>query len=442
MTAKKSNGGTAPRIKLRLPVDKSRSMPTERMEVCDAFQHNEYCIVCRDGSVEADTLFCCNQCPRVTCLNCMAIPRDLLSMIMDDDVTFVCLCCHLAEQRKDGVQNGPYFGFYKHGRPVLPKFLPILATLEISQRAQISSASVVFVHLKLVDCDTTGSPFLLAHNFYRPYFPQGGIEFCEVEFDVATGAKSAIYQRTAAKHIRELLNQRSWARVVVGITNHTDNETGDPFAGYLEGKYISGEVQDFLQIILNPWQVLLDRAEESYLWLFSCGGMVNNASSFAGLQKSLLSYRITASIAFTAVRFQPSFASHLLLAFVEQVLIERFSISDVFHHMLGQSYKLGRHTDVILMDKGRDAEALTVSKFSWAHADHRPWGQYLPIQCPDCGWIDSWLSATKGGVYAFECTNTRCKKLLTFRQPQGSQKLVPGKTVSSCWLLIPLTFSI
>lgn len=135
-------------------------------------------------------------------------------------------------------------GFYKHGRPVLPKFLPILATLEISQRAQISSASVVFVHLKLVDCDTTGSPFLLAHNFYRPYFPQGGIEFCEVEFDVATGAKSAIYQRTAAKHIRELLNQRSWARVVVGITNHTDNETGDPFAGYLEGKYISGEVQD------------------------------------------------------------------------------------------------------------------------------------------------------------------------------------------------------
>jgi hypothetical protein len=41
MTAKKSNGGTAPRIKLRLPVDKSRSMPTERMEVCDAFQHNE-----------------------------------------------------------------------------------------------------------------------------------------------------------------------------------------------------------------------------------------------------------------------------------------------------------------------------------------------------------------------------------------------------------------
>jgi len=166
------------------------------------------------------------------------------------------------------------------------------------------------------------------------------------------------------------------------------------------------------------------------VFLISGGGLFNP------------SYRITASIAFTAVRFQPSFASHLLLAFVEQVLIERFSISDVFHHMLGQSYKLGRHTDVILMDKGRDAEALTVSKFSWAHADHRPWGQYLPIQCPDCGWIDSWLSATKGGVYAFECTNTRCKKLLTFRQPQGSQKLVPGKTVSSCWLLIPLTSSI
>jgi hypothetical protein len=148
-------------------------------------------------------------------------------------------------------------GFYKHGRPVFPKFLPILATLEISQRAQISSASVLFVHLKLVDCDTTGSPFHLAHDFYRPYFPLGGIEFCEMEFDVATGAKSTMYQRTAAKHIRELLNQRSWARLVVGITNHTDNETGDPFAGFIEGKYISGEVQDVSSFRFVSHQALM-----------------------------------------------------------------------------------------------------------------------------------------------------------------------------------------
>jgi hypothetical protein len=161
--------------------------------------------------------------------------------------------------------------------------------------------------------------------------------------------------------------------------------------------------------------------------------------SSSGLRKR--SHRISASIAFTAVRFQPSFTSHLLLAFVEQVLIERFSISVSFRHMLSQSYKLGRHTDILLMTLGKQDEGLTILKFVWAHCDHRPWGQYLPVQCPGCGCVDSWLSAVKGGVYAFACTNRRCNKSLTFEQPANSTKLVPGKTLSSCWLSVPVPSS-
>jgi hypothetical protein len=43
-----------------------------------------------------------------------------------------------------------------------------------------------------------------------------------------------------------------------------------------------------MNLILSPWQLGIDRAKESYLWLFSCGGMVNNAQSFAALQSAVL----------------------------------------------------------------------------------------------------------------------------------------------------------
>jgi hypothetical protein len=148
-------------------------------------------------------------------------------------------------------------------------------------------------------------------------------------------------------------------------------------------------------------------------------------------------HRITASIAFTAVRFQPNFATHLLIAFAEQVLIESYHIAHAFPHMLGQSNKLGCHTDVILLMTDTLAGNISAIKYFWTHIDYRPWGYRMPVQCPDCGCVDAWRSATKHRVYSFECSNRRCQKLYTFEQPVGSQMLMPGKTGSSSWMSIP-----
>ncbi|KAG2028726.1 hypothetical protein BDR03DRAFT_988237, partial [Suillus americanus] len=181
-----------------------------------------------------------------------------------------------------------------------------------------------------------------------------------MEFDIATAEKATAYQRKVDKLVRDLLKKHPWSRIVIGITNHTDNVTGDPFAGYNGEGYIAGAVDNFLAILLKPWQVLIDRADESYLWFFACGALVNNPTSFAALQQSLEHHRLSASIAFTAVRFQPAFTSHLLFAFVEQVLIERFPIRYAFPHMLGQSNKLGRHTDIVLMRRDTPGEGLKI----------------------------------------------------------------------------------
>ncbi|KAG2742625.1 hypothetical protein P692DRAFT_20749050 [Suillus brevipes Sb2] len=237
------------------------------------------------------------------------------------------------------------------------------------------------------------------------------------------------------------LSTNAWSRVVFGISNHTDNSSGDPFVGYERKTYVATPVDDvsvfFLAIILGPWQVLIDKAPESFLWLFSCGALVNNAESFANLRVSVAHHGISATIAFNAIRFQPSFSAHLLLAFCELVLIQRVSIQQAFPDMLGQSYKLGRHSDVLLLLK-HDTNSVRVFKYCWTHSLLRPWGNFLPLQCPDCGLVDAWTSANHQKEYSFECKGENCRKGFVFSAPANSKVLVPGKTRISCWIEIPL----
>lgn len=109
-------------------------------------------------------------------------------------------------------------------------------------RAQISSTPVLFVHLSLVNINKIGGPFELAHQFLEPYFPQGGLGYCNIEFDLATAQSATKYRREVDKVVRDLFKQRSWARLVMAITNHTDSDCGDPFTGYMGDQYVAAEI--------------------------------------------------------------------------------------------------------------------------------------------------------------------------------------------------------
>ncbi|KAG1728926.1 hypothetical protein EDB19DRAFT_1832613 [Suillus lakei] len=153
---------------------------------------------------------------------------------------------------------------------------------------------MLFIHLNLIDNDVTGGPFKLTHDFLMPYFPNGGIIFCEVTFDVSSDLKII----------------------------------SDPFVGYKGKKkiYIATPVNTsktkFLDIVLGPFKDLINLAVESYLWLFCCSAIVNNSENFTNLKTSVLQHQLSATVAFNAVHFQPSFTMHLLLAFIECVIIK------------------------------------------------------------------------------------------------------------------------
>ncbi|KAG1742098.1 hypothetical protein EDB19DRAFT_1827760 [Suillus lakei] len=405
----------------------------EPMEVSETVHHNGFCILCRDGSAsfQENPLFMCNHCPRVMCRLCMELPLDTEDVILGEDVSFMCICCHM----KVAEEGAPYFGFYyPDGTTVLKSFLRIQASLEVSVLAEISAAPILFIHLVLIDFKTTGSPFPFAHSFLQPYFTSGGIEYCEIAYDIISAPDA--YLKTVAQIIKTLNKAFVWECIVIGISTHTDNDQGDIFAGYSDDggdkHYVSAGSDQFLEFVLRPWQSVLDCAKETYLWLLCCGSLVNNTDAFAGLQSAVVRHKLSATIAFNARCFQPSFTSHLLLAFTEHVLVEHCPICSAFGEMLGQSSKLGHHTDVLLLTP---LEAtLQITKFTWGDTKFRPWGCFLPIQCQTCGHTNSWHSAyardSGNKTYLFECKNTSCDQSFTFIQPKGATMLSSGVSSS------------
>ncbi|KAG1743584.1 uncharacterized protein EDB91DRAFT_1247087 [Suillus paluster] len=378
-TCKKSTGGLAKRIAIdfapstvdlnldatmqeMLSDEETGGNEKEEMVASEDWaDHNEWCIVCRGGSSGHESL------------------QSLSTTMTSHSNAFVATwqCKAVEWNRAPRTLNN---------LPVLPTFLPIHSALEVSLQSQIASTPVVLINLALVDYDTSGGPFNLTFQFLSPYFPHGGIAFHELVFDVGSRAKSRQYQLEVGELVQGLASQCHWPHIVFVISNHTDDDLGDPFLGYESKKttYVAGRVDSFLDIILTLWQPLIKCAKQSYLWLLSCGTLINNTESFSYLQTTVLHHHITATICFNAIHFQPTFMAPLLLAFAEQVLIESLPICEVFPDMLMQSNKLGRHTDMFLLttDAGHSLE---ITRFTWMHCQERPWGHYLPLQCPQCG---------------------------------------------------------
>ncbi|KAG1761233.1 hypothetical protein EDD22DRAFT_847911 [Suillus occidentalis] len=170
--------------------------------------------------------------------------------------------------------------FYKNSRLLLNTFLPLTATLELPMQAQISSVPIFFVHLTLVDINITGSPFELGYQFLQSYFFCGSLGYVKIEFDIAIAQKASKYHHEVEKVVKELLKEWLWSHLVMAITNHTDNDCGNPFTGYLNDQYVAAEVGT--------------HAKESYVWFFCCSTLVNNGVSFTAFQKSVLNITFTA----------------------------------------------------------------------------------------------------------------------------------------------------
>ncbi|KAG9312777.1 hypothetical protein JVU11DRAFT_6189 [Chiua virens] len=223
--------------------------------------NNDFCHMCGDGG----ELFNCDSCPRAACRHCLEIPDKYLSLILDNDTTFLCVSCHW----KDNVRSGgvtPYLvgfgcrlvkrltnvsiskqGFYRDSTPILPTFLTIPGSFQLPIRSGISSRNTIVIHLRVHTLPPDG-PVLMLQHFLQPYFTHSGqLIMKDLAFNLTTVATRKQYELSAAWMLNELGDIRGH-NILITLTAHSEEERGDLTLGIS----LSEEDRSFILCRLRP----------------------------------------------------------------------------------------------------------------------------------------------------------------------------------------------
>jgi len=88
-------------------------------------------------------------------------------------------------------------------------------------------------------------------------------------------------------------------------------------------------------------------------------------------------------------------------------------------HDIGMSLRddeqLGPHSDLLCFEFKKDHRSVTTSRYIWSHPGLKPFGNPLPIQCPDCKGLRTWtvLKKTADNIY-LKCKGIDCSRSLDF----------------------------
>ncbi|KAF8835830.1 hypothetical protein BDN67DRAFT_1015181 [Paxillus ammoniavirescens] len=278
-------------------------------------------------------------------------------------------------------------GFYRGNQPLIPDiFVTVKGQFELDTCALLLSQPTCVVHLRLAQI-SSGGPVNMLTEYLRPYFPYGAFYEINLEFDIATKAKMKLYL-TFAVEAAASLEQAGLKNAIFAITNHSEDDTGDLFLGMFKGTNIANDVGEVLDVLLGPFQALTSGA---LLLLFACGSVVTMEKPFCMLQEAVKCYGFGSTIAFDTTHLHPPVTAHFVLSLIERTFVQHYPVHMAVEAALGVSGQLGLHSNVLLMmlETTDDGQSVLVVKYSWAHGNIRPWDNTLPIQCTNCGTIQS-----------------------------------------------------
>ncbi|KAF9232540.1 hypothetical protein BU15DRAFT_67363 [Melanogaster broomeanus] len=278
-------------------------------------------------------------------------------------------------------------------------------------------------------------------EFLRPYFPDAnGLNVFDLEFDLGTVAKRKQYVQLASA-MAVKVRQAKAQNVLVTISNHTDEASGDLFLGELCHKNVAAT---FMNCLLSPFA---SETPGAMLYLLACGSIVQKSESFEALRNSVA----RSVLAFDAERLQPLLTWPFLVQVTEAVFIEGHSVEAAIPNALARSIRLGQHSGLRVMTlcptSSATRKVLNTTSYFWSHHDYCPWGNNLPLQCPQCGTAQKWSrDKYSKNTYVFRCRFHKCGwDTLTrnfakppvsyeFKKPAGVEILEQGKGTQSAWL--------
>ncbi|TFK77558.1 hypothetical protein K466DRAFT_608040 [Polyporus arcularius HHB13444] len=127
-------------------------------------------------------------------------------------------------------------------------------------------------------------------------------------------------------------------------------------------------------------------------------------------------------VCFGAAALQACMSVPFFMSFVSSVYIDGVNLDHThFARLLSCASMLNRHSTVLLYArKTPDQPALQLNKYRWSHKTVRPWGEELPLQCPECGSIASLkIKAGQGADLHGTCEMTGCPFTRTYTRPNG-----------------------
>lgn len=149
---------------------------------------------------------------------------------------------------------------------------------------------------------------------------------------------------------------------------------------------------------------VLSGAEEIYKKVSTSSFTMNPTNYRQSLQPEY-------TIAFSANNFISAVLKPFIVTYAAHVLIQGYALHGAIQDLLDCSPEMRVHTDLLLfhvqgslltnMPSHTSSLALKTPqagipsiicyRYSWYHSHRRPWGIALPMGCPDCGCIRSWL---------------------------------------------------
>jgi hypothetical protein len=95
------------------------------------------------------------------------------------------------------------------------------------------------------------------------------------------------------------------------------------------------------------------------------------------------------AVAFDAEKLTTLGTSDLVKDIIKSVVIHGFEFEDAFESSIRHhSYTVGKQTNILHFS------GLSVQKYVWAHKEIQPWGNRIPLQCPQCGALNTFTFLT------------------------------------------------
>ncbi|KAI6018422.1 hypothetical protein EDC04DRAFT_2607751 [Pisolithus marmoratus] len=362
-----------------------------------------------------------------------------MSALPYQKMSFKCPACHEKEEHAAHSKPMPYFTVQGNSVPACNEPTFISGVCERASKSQVCGGPILIIHFIYMGLNARGGVPRVLNTVLEEYHSEKTLCYLEVVFDFGTHRKLGLW-RSEAESFAATISEDIFQQKIFFISVHSKVMRGDLFAGKGEdGSDVAVRPEDFMNYLFSGGlQPLVNGAT---IFMLSCGPLVAFSESVCSLKKALLKLRPTYTVAFGAKRFISAVVKSFIVAFGVRVVIQGHNLGEVFKDLLDASIELPMHTDAYIfqvkdqMAAGAPSNAIHVSgtRYTWFHSHRRPWGNPLPMSCPNCSSIHSWSPSKSGRDQSgapgciSTCRSPTCGFTSFSYQPQTPYEIMKSK---------------